>query len=84
MTSLIHLGFSVIAFIIAYGLIFTFTPVLLGSVFTTMDSLPDISNEGYAGLYETNKTTVQYLIPLIPAISIFIFVIRVLMKSTER
>jgi hypothetical protein len=84
MTSLIHLGFSVIAFIIAYGLIFTFTPVLLGSVFTTMDALPEISNEGWSGLYDSNKTTVQYLIPLIPAISIFIFVIRILMRSAER
>ena len=82
--SLIHLGFSVIAFVISYGLIFTFAPMLLGMVFTTMDSLPDIPNEGWAGLYDNNKTTVQYLVPLIPAIGIFIFVIRILMRSSER
>ena len=84
MPSLIHFGFSVIAFVIAYGLIFTFAPVILGSVFTTMDDLPDIPNEGWANLYDSNKTAIQYLIPLIPAIGIFILIIRILMRSAER
>ena len=82
--NLIHLGFTVIGFIITYGLIFTFTPMLLGAVFTTLDSLPDNPNEGWANLYDSNKTAIQYLIPLIPAIGIFILIIRVLMRSAER
>ena len=82
--NLIHLGFTVIGFIITYGLIFTFTPMLLGAVFTTLDALPENPNEGWSGLYETNKTTVQYLVPLIPAIGIFVLIIRILMRSAER
>ena len=82
--NLIHLGFTVIGFIITYGIIFTFTPMLLGAVFTTLDALPENPNEGWSGLYETNKTTVQYLVPLIPAIGIFVLIIRILMRSAER
>ena len=82
--NLIHLGFTVIGFIITYGIIFTFTPMLLGAVFTTLDALPENPNEGWSGLYETNKTTVQYLVPLIPAIGIFVLIIRILMRAGER
>ena len=84
MPSLIHFGFSVIAFVIAYGLTFTIAPMILGSVFTTMDALPDIPNEGWANLYDSNKTAVQFLVPLIPAIGIFVLIIRILMRSAER
>lgn len=82
--NLIHLGFTVIGFIITYGIIFTFTPMLLGSVFTALDSLPDNPNTGWSNLYETNKTTVQFLVPLIPTIGIFIIVIRILMRAGQR
>ena len=82
--NLIHLGFTVIGFIITYAIIFTFTPMILGSVFTSLDALPEIPNEGWSGLYESNKTTVQYLVPLIPSIGIFIIIIRILMRTAER
>ena len=84
MTSIIHLGFTIIAFIISYAVIFTLAPMILGSVFTNMDTLAEIPNEGWAELYETNKTTVQYLVPLIPSIGIFIIIIRILMRTAER
>jgi hypothetical protein len=82
--NLIHLGFAVIGFIISYGIIFTFTPMLLGSVFTALDSLPDNPNADWSNLYETNKTAVQFLLPLIPTIGILILVIRVLMRAGQR
>ena len=82
--NLIHLGFTVIGFIITYGIIFTFTPMLLGAVFTTLDSLPENPNEGWSNLYDSNKTAVQFLVPLIPAIGIFVLIIRILMRSAER
>ena len=82
--NLIHLGFTVIGFIITYAIIFTFTPMILGSVFTSLDALPEIPNEGWAGLYESNKITIQYLVPLIPSIGIFIIIIRILMRTAER
>ena len=82
--NLIHLGFTVIGFIITYAIIFTFTPMILGSVFTSLDALPEIPNEGWSGLYETNKITIQYLVPLIPSIGIFIIIIRIFMRTAER
>ena len=82
--NLIYLGFTVIGFIITYGIIFTFTPMLLGSVFTALDSLPENPNEDWGNLYESNKTAVQYLVPLIPTIGIFIIVIRLLMRAGQR
>lgn len=82
--NLIHLGFTVIGFLITYGIIFTFTPMVIGSVFTALDSLPDNPNAGWSNLYEANKTTVQYLLPLIPTIGIFIIVIRLLMRAGQR
>ena len=82
--NLIHLGFTVIGFIITYGIIFTFTPMLLGAVFTTLDSLPENPNQEWANLYDSNKTAVQFLVPLIPAIGIFVLIIRILMRSAER
>ena len=82
--NLIHLGFTVIGFIITYAIIFTFTPMILGSVFTSLDALPEIPNEGWSGLYETNKITIQYLVPLIPSSGIFIIIIRIVMRTAER
>ena len=39
MSSLIFLGFSVIMFIVAYGVMFTIAPMVLGAVWTVMDGM---------------------------------------------
>ena len=86
MSSLIFLGFSVILFIISYGVMFTIAPMILGSVFTVMEmSLTNGSmTQEWIDMYNQTKETTQYLVPLIPAIGIFILVIKVLMVASAR
>uniref|UniRef100_A0AAT9JAU4 ORF9 n=1 Tax=Nitrosopumilaceae spindle-shaped virus TaxID=3065433 RepID=A0AAT9JAU4_9VIRU len=86
MSSLIFLGFSVILFIISYGIMFTIAPMILGSVFTVMEN--NLTNgsmtQEWIDMYNQTKETTQYLIPLIPSIGIFILVIKVLMVASAR
>ena len=83
MSSLIFLGFSVILFIISYGVMFTIAPMILGSVFTVMET--NLTNgsmtQEWIDMYNQTKETTQYLVPLIPTIGIFILVIKVLMVA---
>jgi heme/copper-type cytochrome/quinol oxidase subunit 2 len=83
MSSLIFLGFSVIAFIISYGIMFTVAPMILGQFFTASDNMP-IADAEWAAIYEQNEDTVQFLVPLIPAVGIFVLVIKVLMVASVR
>ena len=86
MSSLIFLGFSVILFIISYGVMFTIAPMILGSVFTVMEN--NLTNgsmtQEWIDMYNQTKETTQYLIPLIPSIGIVILVIKVLMVASAR
>ena len=86
MSSLIFLGFSVILFIISYGVMFTIAPMILGSVFTVMEN--NLTNgsmtQEWIDMYNQTKETTQYLVPLIPSIGIFILVIKVLMVASAR
>ena len=81
MSSLIFLGFSVIMFIVAYGVMFTVAPMVLGAVWTVMDGM-DIMNESWQQTYDDTKATTQYLVPLIPTVGIFILVIKVFMVAS--
>ena len=74
MSSLIFLGFSVILFIISYGVMFTIAPMILGSVFTVMEANLTNGNmtQEWIDMYNQTKETTQYLVPLIPTIGIFI------------
>jgi len=86
MSSLIFLGFSVILFIISYGIMFTIAPMILGSVFTVMEVNLTNGNmtQEWIDMYNQTKETTQYLVPLIPTIGIFILVIKVLMVASAR
>ncbi len=86
MSSLIFLGFSVVLFIISYGIMFTIAPMILGAVFTVMET--NLTNgsmtQEWIDMYNQTKETTQYLVPLIPTIGIFILVIKVLMVASAR
>tara|TARA_B100001540_G_C15161899_1_gene353589 strand:+ start:59 stop:319 length:261 start_codon:yes stop_codon:yes gene_type:complete len=82
-SSLIFLGFSVIMFIVAYGVMFTIAPMVLGAVWSVMDGM-EIMNESWQQVYDDTKATTQYLVPLIPTIGIFILVIKVFMVASAR
>ena len=70
-------------FIVAYGVMFTVAPMVLGSVWSVMDGM-DIMNESWQQTYDDTKATTQYLVPLIPTIGIFILVIKVFMVASAR
>ena len=83
MSSLVFLGFSVIMFIVTFGIMFTIMPMILGAFFSAADNMP-IADPDWAQTYEDNEEIVRWLTPLIPTVGIFIFVIKVLMVATVR
>ena len=82
MSSLVFLGFSVVVFIISYGLMFTLVPSILGVFFNIADDLE--MTDSWRTTYNQTEATTQYLIPLMPAIGIMILVIKVLMVASTR
>lgn len=83
MSSLIFLGFSVIMFIVSYGIMFVVTPMILGAFFSTAANMP-IEDPNWQATYNETEEIVRYLVPLIPTIGIFILVIKVLMVASVR
>jgi hypothetical protein len=79
-SSLLFLGFSVIAFIITYGIMFMLAPIILGSFFSINVDM----NESWAATRDEVQTVVQWLIPLIPTVGIMILVLKVLMVASVR
>ena len=82
-SSLVFLGFSVIIFIVTYGLLFIVAAAILGSFFSATNQVP-ISDPGWLATYVKTQTTLKFLIPLMPTIGIFILVIKVLMTASTR
>ena len=82
-SSLVFLGLSVIVFIISYGICFLIAAAVLGSFFTTLDTVP-ITNASWLAMYLKTESTIKFLVPLIPSIGILILVIKVLMTASVR
>ena len=83
MSSLLFLGFSIIAFVISFGFMFVIAPIIMGSVFSIVDDMP-IADPEWAAVYEQNEDNAQLLINLIPTFGIFILVVKVLMVASVR
>jgi len=81
MSSLIFLGFSIIIFIISYGIMFSLVPMILG-VFFSLD-VP-IMDAGWATTQQETEDVVQWLVPLVPTLGIFVLIIRVMMAASSR
>ena len=84
-SSLVLLGFSIVAFVISYGLIFTVAASVLGTVWTTMNAtnMP-IPDPTWQTTYNDTQTQLQFLLPLIPSIGIMLIVLKVLMIASNR
>lgn len=80
---MVFLGFSIIMFLISYGLMFTLVPMILGQVWTAMDetNMP-IPDPTWQATYNSTQTQLQYIIPLVPAMGLVVFVIKVLMATS--
>ena len=70
-------------FIVAYGVMVTIAPMVLGAVWSVMDGM-EIMNSDWQQVYDDTKATTQYLVPLVPTIGIFILVIKVFMVASAR
>ena len=80
---MVFLGFSIIMFLISYGLMFTLVPMILGQIWTAMDenNMP-IPDETWQATYNSTQAQLQYIIPLVPAMGLVVFVIKVLMATS--
>ena len=81
MSSLVYLGFSIIMFVITYGFMFTLVPMILGVVFSVD---VDIADPGWEQVGIDTESRLQWLIPLVPTLGIFVLVIKVLMVAAGR
>ena len=83
MSSLIFLGLSVIVFIIVFGLVWLLVPMILGQFFSALDN-SNISDPAWRAVADENEATMRFIIPLVPAIGLFILVLKVLMVASVR
>lgn len=81
MSSLVFLGFSVVMFIISYGIGFYLIPMVLG-VFFSVD-MP-IGNPEWAATNTQIQNILQWLIPGAAMMGIFILFLKVLMVASVR
>ena len=66
-SSLVFLGFSVIIFVISYGIMWYLVPIILGSFFSV--DVP-IADPTWAQTMVDTQSTLRWLIPLVPTIGI--------------
>lgn len=68
-------------FIITYGLMFTLVPMILGVIFSVD---VDIADPAWEQVGIDTESRLQWLIPLVPTIGIFVLIIKVLMVAAGR
>jgi len=83
LSSLLYLGFSVIAFLVSFGIMFLLTPMILGQFFSILGNMP-IADAGWQAVYDENEAVALFITPLIPSLGIFILVLKVLMVASVR
>lgn len=83
MSSLVFLGFSVIIFVITYGIMFIIAATVLGTTWSALGNVP-IEDADWQAIYDDTETQVMFLVPLMPTIGIFIFIIKVIMAASTR
>lgn len=83
MSSLVYLGFSIIMFVVSFGILFTIMPMILGQFYTTMNNMP-IQDPSWQAMSDETQTTIQYIVPLTASLGIFVFVLKVLMVASVR
>jgi len=59
-------------------------PMIFGAFFQLVDDNTINLDPEWLNIYEQNKTTVQYLVPLMPSFGIVIIVLKVLMTASAR
>lgn len=83
MSSLVFLGFSIIIFLISYGIMFILTAMILGTFWTAAGEV-NIASAEWQAIYDDTEAQVQFIVPLVPTVGLFIFIIKVLMVASVR
>jgi hypothetical protein len=83
-SSLVFLGFSIVLFVISYGIGFLIVASVLGAFFSNPTISAPITDPGWQKIFNTTEGQIKFLVPLVPTIGIFIFVINVLMLASVR
>ncbi len=68
-------------FVISYGVMFMIVPMVLGMFFSL--DVPIMDPEWAATQQET-EDVVRWLVPLVPTLGIFIFIIKVMMAASAK
>jgi len=79
-SSLIFLGFSVIAFLISFGVVWMLVPMVLGTFFS-LPTDPDMDADWVQTRTDV-ETVVQWITPLAATVGLFIFILKVLMVAS--
>ncbi len=64
-------------------MVWLLVPMILGQFFSAIDSA-NISDPAWRAVADENEATLQFIIPLVPAIGLFILVLKVLMVASVR
>ncbi len=83
MSSLLFLGLNVIVFFLVYGIAWTIVPMVLGAFFS-INLAQFITDSGWLATYNESETVVQWIIPIIPTIGIFLAVLKIMMVATAK
>ena len=84
MSSLVFLGFSIVLFVISYGIGFLLVASVLGAFFSNSTISAPITDPSWQAIYNTTQGQIKFLVPLVPTVGIFIFIIKVLMTASVR
>ena len=80
-SSMVYLGFSLIIFVVTFGILFYLMPMILGAFFS---ALPPPMTATWQAVNTRTQTIIQWLIPLTASLGIFIMTVKVMMSATTR
>ena len=80
-SSMVYLGFSIIIFVVTFGILFYLVPMILGAFFS---ALPPAMSATWQATNMRTQAIIQFLIPLTASLGIFVFVIKVFMAASTR
>ena len=83
MSSLIFLGFSVVVYLIGFGVVFMISPIVLGAFFSVMDNMDPLCC-GWQTVLDEIEAQAQWLLPLMMVLGMLVLVFKVLMVASVR
>lgn len=81
MSSMVFLGFSIIAFLISFSIAFYLIPMVMGSFFSI--EMPTLTAEWQAKRDQIEDIT-QWVPPIAMMVGLFVFIVKALMAATTR